>query len=192
MKKVPRLSFWQIWNVSCGLLVVQLGFALQSSNASRILTSPGAAPHYLLFLGLVVTTMGAAVQTVIGAASDKTRTRIGRKSPYITGGAIVSIVIPRLISLTSRKTVYSLSLLLGVICFICIYLFSNQYCLLLSMAGGEVVITITQSIPNAISSGIMGLFNLSVVIPQILCRLFGEPILRSFFRKSGYLHFNSC
>lgn len=92
MKKLPSLSFWQIWNLSFGFLGVQFGFALQNANASRILTSLGADPHSLSFFWLVAPIMGLLVQPVVGAASDKTWTRIGRRSPYILGGAIVSMI----------------------------------------------------------------------------------------------------
>ncbi|TLX75341.1 SLC45 family MFS transporter [Labilibacter sediminis] len=92
MKKMPRLSFWQIWNLSFGFLGVQFGFALQNANASRILTSLGADPHNLSFFWLVAPIMGLIVQPVVGAASDKTWTRIGRRSPYILAGALISMV----------------------------------------------------------------------------------------------------
>ncbi|NOU60355.1 MFS transporter [Marinifilum caeruleilacunae] len=92
MKKQPRLSFWQIWNLSFGFLGVQFGFALQNANASRILTSLGADPHELSFFWLVAPIMGLVVQPVVGAASDKTWNRFGRRSPYILFGAIVSML----------------------------------------------------------------------------------------------------
>lgn len=92
MKKQPRLSFWQIWNLSFGFLGVQFGFALQNANASRILTSLGADPHELSFFWLVAPIMGLVVQPVVGAASDKTWNRLGRRSPYILFGAIVSML----------------------------------------------------------------------------------------------------
>jgi len=92
MKKQPRLSFWQIWNLSFGFLGVQFGFALQNANASRILTSLGADPHELSFFWLVAPIMGLLVQPVVGAASDKTWNKLGRRSPYILFGAIVSML----------------------------------------------------------------------------------------------------
>jgi len=92
MKKQPRLSFWQIWNLSFGFLGVQFGFALQNANASRILTSLGADPHELSFFWLVAPIMGLIVQPVVGAASDKTWNKLGRRSPYILFGAIVSML----------------------------------------------------------------------------------------------------
>ncbi len=92
MKQLPKLSFWQIWNLSFGFLGVQFGFALQNANASRILTSLGADPHNLSFFWLVAPIMGLVVQPVVGAASDRTWMRLGRRSPYILGGAIVSMI----------------------------------------------------------------------------------------------------
>ncbi len=91
MKRQPRLSFWQIWNLSFGFLGVQFGFALQNANASRILSSLGADPHSLSFFWLVAPIMGLIVQPVVGAASDKTWNRLGRRSPYILFGALVSM-----------------------------------------------------------------------------------------------------
>lgn len=92
MKTLPRLTFWQIWNLSFGFLGVQFGFALQNANASWILSNLGADPHTLSFFWLVAPTMGLIVQPLVGAASDRTWTRLGRRSPYILLGAIVSMI----------------------------------------------------------------------------------------------------
>ncbi|MCL3779877.1 MFS transporter [Prolixibacteraceae bacterium JC049] len=92
MKKKPNLSFWQIWNLSFGFLGVQFGFALQNANASRILSNLGADLHSLSLFWLVAPVMGLIIQPVVGAASDKTWTKLGRRSPYILGGAIVSMI----------------------------------------------------------------------------------------------------
>lgn len=88
----PRLSFWQIWNVSFGFLGVQFGFALQNANASRILSNLGADLHSLSLFWLVAPTMGLLVQPLVGAFSDKTWTRLGRRSPFILGGAVISMM----------------------------------------------------------------------------------------------------
>ncbi len=92
MKTKPTLSFWQIWNLSFGFLGVQFGFALQNANASRILTSLGADPHSLSLFWLVAPVMGLLVQPVVGAASDRTWNRLGRRSPYIFIGALISMI----------------------------------------------------------------------------------------------------
>jgi len=90
MKKKPALSFWQIWNVSFGFLGIQIGFALQSANVSRILSNLGADLHSLSFFWLAAPMMGLIVQPIVGAASDRTWTRFGRRGPYLLGGAVVA------------------------------------------------------------------------------------------------------
>jgi maltose/moltooligosaccharide transporter len=90
MKKKPALSYWQIWNVSFGFLGIQIGFALQSANVSRILSNLGADLHSLSFFWLAAPLMGLIVQPIVGAASDRTWTRFGRRGPYLLGGALVA------------------------------------------------------------------------------------------------------
>ncbi|MDC1105655.1 MFS transporter [Prolixibacteraceae bacterium] len=90
MRTKPKLSFWQIWNVSFGFLGIQMGFALQSANVSRILSNLGADLHSLPIFWLAAPLMGLIVQPIVGAASDRTWNRFGRRGPYILGGAIVA------------------------------------------------------------------------------------------------------
>ncbi|WP_372755630.1 MFS transporter [Labilibaculum sp.] len=90
MKKQPRLSFWQIWNVSFGFLGIQMGFALQGANVSRVLSSLGADLHHLSLFWLAAPVMGLIVQPIVGGASDRTWNRFGRRGPYILGGAIIA------------------------------------------------------------------------------------------------------
>jgi len=90
MKQKPHLSFWQIWNMSFGFLGIQIGFALQSANVSRILSNFGADLHSLSFFWLAAPVMGLIVQPIVGAASDRTWNRLGRRSPYILAGAIIA------------------------------------------------------------------------------------------------------
>ena len=92
MKQLPKLSFWQIWNISFGFLGVQFGFALQNANVSRILSNLGSDLHQLPLFWLAAPIMGLLIQPVVGYASDKTWNRLGRRSPYILGGAIVSML----------------------------------------------------------------------------------------------------
>lgn len=86
----PRLSFWQIWNVSFGFLGVQFGFALQNANVSRILSDLGADLHSLSLFWLVAPIMGLIVQPMVGSASDRTWNRLGRRRPFILAGAIAA------------------------------------------------------------------------------------------------------
>ena len=91
MKAKPRLSFWQIWNLSFGFLGVQFGFALQNGNVSRILANLGADLHSLPLFWLAAPLMGLIIQPIVGGASDRTWNKLGRRLPYILGGAIVSV-----------------------------------------------------------------------------------------------------
>lgn len=90
MKSKPKLSFWQIWNLSFGFLGVQAGFALQNANVSRILSNFGADLSHLSFFWLVAPVMGLIIQPWVGSASDRTWNRLGRRKPFIFGGAIAA------------------------------------------------------------------------------------------------------
>ena len=89
MKK-PKLSFWQIWNLSFGFLGVQIGYSLQNGNTSRILEALGADVHSIGYFWLAAPLAGLIVQPIIGLSSDKTWTSLGRRIPFIFFGAIVS------------------------------------------------------------------------------------------------------
>lgn len=89
-QKKPHLSFWQIWNISFGFLGVQIGYSLQNANTSRILSAIGADVHHLSYFWLAAPLAGLFVQPIVGLSSDKTWTRLGRRIPFILGGAIVS------------------------------------------------------------------------------------------------------
>lgn len=115
---------------------------------------------------------------------------------YSLVAAIYSMVMPKLIRMSSRKTVFSLSLLMGGLGFISTYFFTNQYALLISMVGVGIAWAAILALPYAILSGslpakrmgiYMGLFNLTVVVPQIISGVFGGPILRNFFGGQGIL-----
>jgi maltose/moltooligosaccharide transporter len=89
-KLKPMLNFWSIWNISFGFLGVQIGYSLQNANTSRILSAIGADPHHLSLFWLAAPIAGLVVQPIVGLSSDKTWTRLGRRIPFIMGGAIVS------------------------------------------------------------------------------------------------------
>ncbi len=92
MKQKPRLSFWQIWNMSFGFLGIQFGFALQNANASRILQTFGADVHHLSWFWLVAPITGMIVQPIIGYFSDRTWNRFGRRRPYFLVGAFLTSI----------------------------------------------------------------------------------------------------
>ena len=89
-QKKPLLSFWQIWNISFGFLGVQIGYSLQNADTSRVLSAIGADVHHLSYFWLAAPLAGLFVQPIVGLSSDKTWTRLGRRIPFILGGAIVS------------------------------------------------------------------------------------------------------
>ncbi|KMT66793.1 MFS transporter [Catenovulum maritimum] len=90
--KQPKLSFWQIWNVSFGFLGVQIGFALQNANISRVLSDLGANLYSLSYMWLLAPIMGIIIQPLVGASSDKIWTRYGRRGPFILAGAIIATI----------------------------------------------------------------------------------------------------
>lgn len=92
MKPKPTLSFWQIWNMSFGFLGIQMGFALQNSNASAILQNFGADVHHLSWFWLVAPLTGMIVQPIIGHYSDHTWNRLGRRKPYFLAGTIICCI----------------------------------------------------------------------------------------------------
>lgn len=87
-----RLSFWQIWNMSFGFLGIQMGFALQNANASRILQIFGADVHELSWFWVIAPLMGLIVQPIVGHYSDKTWSKLGRRKPYFLVGAILASI----------------------------------------------------------------------------------------------------
>lgn len=88
----PRLSFWQIWNMSFGFMGIQFGFALQNGNASRILTTFGADVEHLSWFWLAAPLTGMIVQPIIGYYSDRTWTSLGRRRPYFLAGSILASI----------------------------------------------------------------------------------------------------
>ncbi len=88
----PRLSFFQILSMSMGFLGIQFGFALQNSNASRILQTFGADMEHLSWFWLAAPITGLIIQPIIGHYSDKTWTRLGRRRPFFLVGAILTSI----------------------------------------------------------------------------------------------------
>jgi maltose/moltooligosaccharide transporter len=91
MKK-PKLSFWQIWNMSFGFLGIQFGFALQNGNVSRIFQTLGAEVDQIPILWIAAPVTGLIIQPIIGYMSDKTWGRLGRRRPFFLVGAILASI----------------------------------------------------------------------------------------------------
>ena len=92
MNKKPRLSFWQIWNMSFGFLGIQFGFALQNANVSRIFETLGANVEDIPILWIAAPITGLLIQPIIGYMSDNTWNRLGRRRPYFLVGAILASI----------------------------------------------------------------------------------------------------
>ena len=93
MKVKPDLSFWKLWNISFGFFGVQIAYALQSANISRIFSTLGADPHSLSYFWILPPLAGIIVQPIVGAASDRTWTRFGRRIPYLFIGSLVAVLV---------------------------------------------------------------------------------------------------
>ena len=93
LKKKPDLDFWKLWNLSFGFFGVQIAYALQSANISRIFATLGADPHDLSYFWILPPLMGILVQPIVGTLSDKTWTRFGRRIPYLFVGATVAVLV---------------------------------------------------------------------------------------------------
>ncbi len=86
----PRLSFWQIWNMSFGFLGIQFGFALQNANVSRIFETLGASIDAIPILWIAAPVTGLIIQPIIGHWSDKTWNKLGRRRPFFLVGALLA------------------------------------------------------------------------------------------------------
>lgn len=93
MKTKQDVSFWKLWNLSFGFFGVQIAYALQSANISRIFATLGADPHNLSYFWILPPLMGIIVQPVIGTLSDKTWCRFGRRIPYLFIGAALAVLV---------------------------------------------------------------------------------------------------
>ncbi len=93
MKTKPDLRLSTLINLSFGFFGVQIAYALQSANISRIFATLGADPHNLSYFWILPPLMGMVVQPLVGYFSDKTWTRMGRRIPYLLFGAAVAVLV---------------------------------------------------------------------------------------------------
>ena len=93
MKQKQDLSFWKLWNLSFGFFGVQIAYALQNANISRIFATLGADPHSLSYFWILPPLMGIIVQPIVGTLSDRTWCRFGRRIPYLFIGAAVAVAV---------------------------------------------------------------------------------------------------
>ena len=108
-----NLSSRQLWDLSFGFFGVQIAYALQSANISRIFATLGADPHQLSFFWILPPLMGMIVQPLIGRWSDRTWNRLGRRKPYLLVGALVAVLVMAFLP-NAGSLDFSTKLLLGL------------------------------------------------------------------------------
>ncbi len=96
-KLKPDLGFWKLWNLSFGFFGVQIAYALQSANISRIFATLGADPHELSYFWILPPLAGLIIQPVVGALSDRTWSRFGRRLPYLLFGSVLAVIVMALL-----------------------------------------------------------------------------------------------
>ena len=116
MKTKPDLSFWKLFNLSFGFFGVQIAYALQTANISRIFQTIGADPKSLSFFWILPPLMGLIVQPFVGKWSDRTWCKLGRRIPYLIAGTAVSVLVMCLLPNAGRlSSVFWIAMLLGTI-----------------------------------------------------------------------------
>ena len=116
MKQKPNLPFWSLWNLSFGFFGVQIAYALQSANISRIFRTLGADPHELSYFWILPPLMGIIVQPIVGSLSDRTWCRLGRRIPYLFVGAIVAVAVMCLLpNAGSLQLAVSQAMIFGIV-----------------------------------------------------------------------------
>ncbi len=115
MKTKPDLNFWKLWNISFGFFGVQIAYALQSANISRIFATLGADPHNLSYFWILPPLAGIIVQPIIGSASDKTWTRWGRRIPYLFIGSLIAVIVMCLLPNAGSFTRYINAMTFGLV-----------------------------------------------------------------------------
>ncbi len=115
MDAKPDLSFRKLTDISFGFFGVQIAYALQSANISRIFATLGADPHQLSYFWILPPLMGIIVQPIIGSLSDRTWTRFGRRIPYLFLGSLIAVLVMVLLPNASQFTTYIPAMLFGVI-----------------------------------------------------------------------------
>ena len=114
IKTKPDLKFNQLWNISFGFFGVQIAFALQSANISRIFATLGADPHKLSYFWILPPLLGMIVQPLVGIFSDRTWNRFGRRIPYLFLGATFAVAVMCLLPNAGNLGLTKETVLLGL------------------------------------------------------------------------------
>lgn len=114
-KQKPDLSFMGLFNLSFGFFGVQIAYALQSGNISRIFSTIGADPKSLSFFWILPPLMGMIVQPIVGMLSDKTWCRLGRRIPYLIVGALIAVLVMVLLPNSGSLGTGNMALIIGAV-----------------------------------------------------------------------------
>src|SRR6266704_4166934 len=109
----PRLTFWQIWNMSFGFFGIQFGWGLQMANMSAIYQYLGAKEEAIAKLWVAAPLTGLLVQPIIGYLSDRTWGTLGRRRPYFLCGALLASLA--LIAMPNSSAVWMAAGLLWIL-----------------------------------------------------------------------------
>ncbi len=174
MKTKPDLSFWKLWNLSFGFFGVQIAYALQSANVSRIFTTIGADPHDLSYFWILPPLMGLIVQPIVGSASDKTWNRFGRRLPYLIAGALVAIIVMCLLpNAGSLGLTISSAIIVGLIALMMLDTSINMGMQPFKMLVGDMVIEKQKGLAYSIQSVLCNAGSIVGYIFPILFTWFG-------------------
>lgn len=171
----PKLSFWQIWNLSFGFLGVQIGYSLQNSNTSSIFESLGADVSHLSYFWLAAPLAGMIVQPIVGLFSDGTWTRWGRRIPYILGGSLISALALVLMPNCPKLLAFA-PLAMGAF----ILLFMDLSFNVTMQPFRALVADMLDD-----SQKTMGIFNFTITVPQIVIGLTGGAIVKYCFASDA-------
>ena len=175
MKPKPNQSFWSLWNLSFGFFGVQIAYALQSANISRIFATLGADPHNLSYFWILPPLMGILVQPIIGTLSDRTWTRFGRRIPYLFIGAAVAVAVMCLLpNAGSFGMAVSTAMVFGLISLMFLDTSINMAMQPFKMLVGDMVNEKQKSLAYSIQSSRFGylLFLYRCGHPYSLCALY--------------------
>uniref|UniRef100_UPI003FF0182E MFS transporter n=1 Tax=Alistipes onderdonkii TaxID=328813 RepID=UPI003FF0182E len=182
----PKLSFWQIWNLSFGFLGVQIGYSLQNSNTSSIFESLGADVSHLSYFWLAAPLAGMIVQPIVGLFSDGTWTRWGRRIPYILGGSLISALALVLMPNCPKLLAFA-PLAMGAFILLFMDLSFNVTMQPFRALVADMLDDSQKTQGYVVQTFLinLGIFNFTITVPQIVIGLTGGAIVKYCFASDA-------